>query len=210
MDTNQPGGGLPAHRVGDGGADITALRDVAVVAEPAHELRSRLPRSGRRSTRARAARPRSRTRAATAGRDRTRPRRGLRAPSGRKRPDRLEQLDHRARPAVRHDQRQRVPMRRADVDEVDLDAVDLGRELRRGVHPCLASAPVVLRRPVPDELLDRRQLHALRTIRDEFLTRPTRLGDPALKVLQGLLRDVDLKRADVDGALNGGAHLNLL
>ena len=43
----------------------------------------------------------------------------------RQRPDSVEHLDHRAGPAVGHDQRQRVVMRRADVDEVDVHAVDL-------------------------------------------------------------------------------------
>src|SRR3712207_135567 len=46
------------------------------------------------------------------------------------RADGLEQLDDRAGPAVGHDQRQRILMPRPDVDEVDLDPVDLGRELR--------------------------------------------------------------------------------
>ena len=56
-----------------------------------------------------------------------------------------------------------------DVDEVDLDPVDLGRELRQRVEPRLALAPVVVGRPVAGELLQRRQLHALRPIRDELL-----------------------------------------
>ena len=46
------------------------------------------------------------------------------------RADRVEQLDHGAGPAVGHDQRQRVRVRRLDVDEVDVHAVDLGHELR--------------------------------------------------------------------------------
>jgi hypothetical protein len=44
--------------------------------------------------------------------------------------DRIEQLDHGARPAVGHDQRQGVVVAGTHVDEVDVDAVDLGRELR--------------------------------------------------------------------------------
>jgi hypothetical protein len=34
---------------------------------------------------------------------------------------------------MRHDQRQRILMPRPDVDEVDLDPGDLGRELRQRV-----------------------------------------------------------------------------
>jgi hypothetical protein len=45
---------------------------------------------------------------------------------------------------VSDDQRQRILMLRLDVDEVDVDSVDLGRELRQGVQPCLDLAPVVL------------------------------------------------------------------
>ena len=40
--------------------------------------------------------------------------------------DDLQLLDDRAGPAVRDDQRQRVLVLRADVDEVDVQSVDLG------------------------------------------------------------------------------------
>ena len=48
--------------------------------------------------------------------------------------DGLEQLDNRAGPAVRDDQRQRVLMPGLDVDEVDIPPVDLGGELRQCVQ----------------------------------------------------------------------------
>ena len=79
--------------------------------------------------------------------------------------DDLQLLDDRAGPAVRDDDRQRVRLLRAHVDEVDVDAVDLGHELRQGVQPRLDLAPVVVRRPVARELLHRRELHALRLVR---------------------------------------------
>jgi hypothetical protein len=44
--------------------------------------------------------------------------------------DDLELLDDRARPAVIDDERQRVLVLRPNVDEVDVQAVDLGDELR--------------------------------------------------------------------------------
>ena len=47
------------------------------------------------------------------------------------------------------DERHRIFMFRADVNEVDVQPVDLGDELRQGVQPRLAFAPVVLGRPVP-------------------------------------------------------------
>ena len=63
---------------------------------------------------------------------------------------------------MRDDERQRVLVLRAHVDEVDVQPVDLGDELRQGVEPRLALAPVVVRRPVARERLRRRELHALR------------------------------------------------
>jgi hypothetical protein len=46
------------------------------------------------------------------------------------RADDIEQLDDRTGPAMRHDQRQRVIVLGAHVDEVDVESVDLGDELR--------------------------------------------------------------------------------
>ena len=48
----------------------------------------------------------------------------------RERLDDLQLLDDRARPAVIDDERQRVVMLRTNVNEVDVEAVDLGYELR--------------------------------------------------------------------------------
>ena len=42
---------------------------------------------------------------------------------------------------------------RADVDEVDVQPVDLGHEVRQGAQFRLAPAPVVLCRPVAGEFL---------------------------------------------------------
>jgi hypothetical protein len=113
------------------------------------------------------------------------------------RPDGLEQLDDRAGPPVRHDQRQRVLVRRLHVDEVDVHAVDLGLELRQRVQSSLAPAPVVIGRPVARERLHRRQLHTLRPIRDEFPAGPARRGDTAAQLFYLLLRNFDSERADI-------------
>ena len=112
------------------------------------------------------------------------------------RADGLEQLDDRAGPAVRHDQRQRVVMPRPDVDEVDLDPVDLGRELRKRVQSRLALAPVVLGRPVAGELPQRRQLHALRPILDELLGGPACRRDAPAQVGQFRFRNIHTKRTN--------------
>jgi hypothetical protein len=112
------------------------------------------------------------------------------------RADDLEQLEHRAGPAVRDDQRQGVVVPRLDVDEVDAEPVDLGHELRERVQLRLARAPVVVGAPVGHQVMDRRQLHALRLIGDEFLAGPARGRDAPLQVGQVLVRHVDLERAD--------------
>src|SRR5207245_3107357 len=98
-----------------------------------------------------------------------------------------EQLDARAGPAVRHDQRQRVLVWRLHVDEMDVQAVDLGRELRERVELRLGLAPVVVGRPVARELLQGRQLYALRPICDEFLTGPARRCDAPAQLVDLLL-----------------------
>ena len=122
--------------------------------------------------------------------------------------DRVDHLDHGAWPAVRHDQRQRVLVRRAHVDEVDVHAVDLGRELRQRVEPRLDPAEVVLPGPVAGELLDRRQLHALRPICDQLRGGPARSGDAVAQLGELLFGNVDVEGTDVDGGLDC-AHTDL-
>ena len=110
--------------------------------------------------------------------------------------DGLEQLDDRTRPAVRHDQRQRVLVRRLHVDEVDVEPVDLGLELRQRVQSRLALAPVVIARPVAGELLHRRQLHTLRPIGDEFPRGPAGRLDAAVQFFDLPLGNFDSEWAD--------------
>ena len=76
--------------------------------------------------------------------------------------DDLHLLDNRARPSMRDDERQRVFMFRANVNEVNVQSIDLGDELRQGVQSRLDLAPVVFRPPIARECLNRRELHALR------------------------------------------------
>src|SRR3954451_8264267 len=84
----------------------------------------------------------------------------------------------------------------AQVDEVDLDPVDLGRELRERVELRLALAPVVVGRPIARELLQRCQLHALRPICDELLAWPPRGRDASTQVLELRLGSLDREWAD--------------
>ena len=97
------------------------------------------------------------------------------------------------------DERQRVFVVRANVDEVDVETVDLGHELREGVQPRLDLAPVVLGRPVPRELLHRRERSALRLIR--LLLRPLGGHDAPAEVVQRLVGNVDVEGADLDCGL---------
>ena len=84
--------------------------------------------------------------------------------------DDLQLLDDRAGPAVRDDERQRILMFRTNVNEMNVDPIDLGHELRQGVQLRLALAPVVIGRPIAREFLHRRELHALRLIGDGLLS----------------------------------------
>ncbi len=192
-----PAGCLAAHRIGDGGTHVAALRDVAGVAEALHQLgpRSRdaagVPADlGRLAGEAVAGDRRQHEVERVLGASTVRGRVGERAHG-------LEQLDDRAGPAVRHDQRQRVGMRRADVDEVDIHPVDLGRELRQRVEFGLHLAPVVVGCPVADEFLNRRQLHTLRPICDQLLVGPAVRGDTAAQVGERLVGHVDVERMDI-------------
>ena len=55
----------------------------------------------------------------------------------------LQLLDDRAGPPVRDDERQRIFMFRANVNEMNVEPIDLGHELRQGVQFRLALAPIV-------------------------------------------------------------------
>jgi hypothetical protein len=62
--------------------------------------------------------------------------------------DDLQLLDDRARPPVCDDQRQRILVLGAGVDEVNVQPVDLGQEVRQGLQLPLTLAPVVRLREV--------------------------------------------------------------
>src|SRR5215813_4919264 len=87
-------------------------------------------------------------------------------------------------------------MFRTNVDEMNVEPVDLGNELRQGVQFRLDLAPVVLCRPIAREFLRRRELYALRLIRDVFPLRPLRRDDAPAEVVERLLWDVDAEGAD--------------
>src|SRR5882724_7080418 len=86
------------------------------------------------------------------------------------RSDDLQLFDHRSGPAVRHDQRQCIFMPGADMDEVDIQPVDFGDEVRYRVEPRLNFAPVIVTLPVAQNLLDGLERYALRIIGDGSLS----------------------------------------
>ena len=144
VDTDQPLGCLATHRVGDTGAHVAALGHVAGVAESAHQLGPGPCRPG--EVPAHLDRLAAEPVPGQRGQHEMEGVLGAAAVRGRvgQWADGVEQLDNGAGPAVRHDQRQRVLVLGLDVDEVDLHAVDLGRELRQRVQLRLGLAPVVL------------------------------------------------------------------
>jgi hypothetical protein len=75
--------------------------------------------------------------------------------------DNLQLFDDRAGPSVRDDERQRIFMLRTNVNEMNIQPVDFGDELRQGVQSCLALAPIVFRTAITRERLSRPELHAL-------------------------------------------------
>ena len=126
----------------------------------------------------------------------------------RQRIDDLQLLDDRAGPPVGDDQRQCIFMVRANVDEMDVDPVDLGDELRQGLQPRLARAPVVLCLPVARECLDRRQLHALGLIVDGLLPGPARGRDARTQLLQVRLGGLECERTDRGGVRLRFGHVS--
>src|SRR5215213_4422471 len=123
--------------------------------------------------------------------------------------DDLDLLDDRAGPSVRDDERQRIFMFRTNVDEMDVQPVDLGDELRQGLQLRLDLAPIVICGPIACEVLHRRELHALGLIRDGLLFGPVRGRDAATEVDEILFRNVDPEGADFGLFPNWTGHGSL-
>jgi len=117
--------------------------------------------------------------------------------------DDLELLDGRARPPVGHNERQRILMLGAHVDEVDVHPVDLGNEVRQRGEPLLECAPVVIGAPIGGKCLDRLELHALRGI--GLPVGPAGRGDASTKTCQFVFRNADAEPANLGCGLGGAA-----
>src|SRR4051812_13688214 len=91
-----------------------------------------------------------------------------------------------------------------DMNEMDVQAIDLGDELWQGVKARLDLAPVVVGRPIAGERLRRRELHALRRVGDRFALRPLRGVDAPAQVDELLFRKIDGEGTDRVPSLRRG------
>ena len=198
-------GVVPAELGADHRAGVVAHGPVSLVAEPRHQLR---PRSG--DALVGPARLAGRAREAEAGKggdhevERVGRSRAVR-PRVRERFDHVDELDDRARPAVCHDQRERVRLGRTDVEEVDVLAIDRGRELGEPVQPGLPRAPVVAVQPAVRKASYVRERDPVVGPGPGHLVRPAGSSEPVSEVVEVLLGDVDPVRSDV--VLHGHASL---
>src|SRR5579864_2818446 len=110
--------------------------------------------------------------------------------------DNLQLLDDRAGPPVRDNERQRIFMFRANVNEMNVKAVDLSNELREGVQSRFDLTPVILLRPILRDLLHCVELDALRCIPNEFLLRPPSRSNASAQFSQFHFRNIHMKRAN--------------
>jgi hypothetical protein len=123
----------------------------------------------------------------------------------RERSDELDLLEDRARPTVGHDQWKRTGLRRLGMDEMDVDAVDVGDELPVPIQCRLRLAPVVPVCPVRHQLLELGAPSALRAIRDGLLVGPSRAPDTPPKLIEFALWHSDREGTErcVPGRLGG-------
>ena len=209
MDADDVVGVEPADLGRDQRAGVVARGAVALVAEATHQLD---PRGGDPVVVPASLAGRAREAVAGHRRDDEVERVGRVAavrPRVAERAGDVEELEDRAGPAVGHDQRQGVRLGGADVEEVDVLAVDLGRELGERVDPGLGRAPVVLVDPVVVERPDVRLLDAVVDIVAGELVGPARAAEPVLEVVEVGLRDVEGEGADLVGHWVGPPCLSL-
>jgi len=96
---------------------------------------------------------------------------------------------------------------------MDVEAIDLGEEIRHGIESGFDLAPVVFRGPVTREFLHRRERHALREIRDGFLLGKPGRKDALAQVGEFRIGKVHMKRTNrilVSGLGHGVLLLTLL
>src|SRR5271154_4010919 len=94
--------------------------------------------------------------------------------------DDLQLFGDRAGPSVRNNERQRTFVFRTNVNEMNVQPIDFGDELRQCVQFSLALSPIVISSPIAREGLSRLELDALRCICNRFSFGPLcRVDSPA-------------------------------
>ena len=82
------------------------------------------------------------------------------------------------------------------MDEVNIQIIDRGDELRQGVEPGLRLSPIVVGAPVTDQILERCELNPLRIVIDGLSAWPSRSVDALAQIDQTVLRNVDAEGSD--------------
>src|SRR5713101_1512739 len=95
-------------------------------------------------------------------------------------------------------------MFRTNVNEMNVQPIDLGYELRQGVQFRLDLAPVVICRPIARQRLNRRELYSLGCICNRFSFRPLRRLDAPAQFGQFGFRNIHMEW------LNGGLVRSLV
>ena len=85
------------------------------------------------------------------------------------------------------------------MDEVDVDAVELGAELIRRVQQALLCVPIELVGPIRKQRFKVLKVSPLLPGRAWCLIRPARVADTRSEVRQDLRLDLDRERGDVQG-----------
>src|SRR5204862_7346290 len=101
------------------------------------------------------------------------------------------------RPAVSQNQRNAVPVFSAFMDEVDVDAVQLGAELSGRVQFALLCRPIELVGPIRKQVPKVLKVSPLLPSSAWCLIRPPRLPNALSEVRQDLCLDVDRERGDM-------------
>jgi len=100
---------------------------------------------------------------------------------------------NRAGPSVRDDERQRILVFRANVNEVNVSPSISVMNCGRAFSFASILRQVVFRPPIARECLNRRELHALRLIRDGFPIWPPGCVDASAQFGEFRFRNIHLK-----------------
>src|SRR4051812_6867762 len=94
------------------------------------------------------------------------------------------------------DERQRILVFGANVDEMDVHPIDPGDEVWQGVQSRLALAPVVVVEPIAGELLHRLEAYTMRVICDWLLLGPAGSAEACTQILEIRFGCFDRERPD--------------